>query len=225
MNEEEITANLGTIAQSGTKAFAEKLEEGEDQQPNRTIYVGFYSAFMVADKVEVESKSAHAGSTAFKWVSDGSDSYEIGEGTREEVGTQITLHIREDSAEFLEEFKLKSIINKHSELSLGLSSSEKSRSTKKKTLAQKSKRSQMKNIKLFYKHVSKDWEEPLGWIHVRTEGQLNFSGIIFIPKKHSFQLDQLNYKINLQLYQKARQSSGTRRRSASTLPSICLWCR
>ena len=116
MNEEEITENLGTIAQSGTKAFAEKLEEGEDL--NNLIGqfgVGFYSAFMVADKVEVESKSARADSKAIKWVSDGSDSYEIGEGTREDVGTQITLHIREDSAEFLEEFKLKSIINKHSE--------------------------------------------------------------------------------------------------------------
>ena len=204
MNEEEITQNLGTIAQSGTKAFAEQLEESEDL--NNLIGqfgVGFYSAFMVADKVEVESKSAKPDSKTIKWISDGSDSYEIGEGTREEIGTQIVLHIREDSVEFLDENKLKSIINKHSEfVSWPIFLADEQINKEKALWLKNPSEVTDEEYKSFYKHISKDWEEPLGWIHVRTEGQINFSGIIFIPKKHSFQLDQLNYKVNLQLYQK-----------------------
>ena len=204
MSFDEITENLGTIAQSGTKAFAEKLEEGEDL--NNLIGqfgVGFYSAFMVADKVTVESKSAHSNEHAVLWTSDGSDSYEIGEGTREDVGTQITLFMRDDASEFLDEFKLKTIINKHSEfVSWPIFIGENQINKEKALWLKNPSEVTEEEYKAFYKHVSKDWEEPLGWVHVRTEGELNFSGIIFIPKKHSFQLDQLNYKVNLQLYQK-----------------------
>jgi molecular chaperone HtpG len=204
MTEEEITENLGTIAQSGTKAFSEKLEEGEDL--NNLIGqfgVGFYSAFMVADKVEVESKSARPNEKAVKWISDGSDSYEIGESEREEVGTQIILHMREDSSEFVEEFKLKEIINKHSEfVSWPIFLGEDQINKEKALWLKNPKEVTEDEYKAFYKHISKDWQDPLGWIHVRTEGELNFSGIIFIPKKHSYQLDQLNYKVNLQLFQK-----------------------
>jgi molecular chaperone HtpG len=204
MTEEEIIENLGTIAQSGTKIFSEKLEEGEDL--NNLIGqfgVGFYSAFMVADKVEVESKSAHSNEKAIKWASDGSDSYEIGESNREEVGTQIVLHIREDAAEFLEEFKLKEVIKKHSEfVSWPIFLGEDQINKEKALWLKNPKEVTDEEYISFYKHIAKDWQDPLGWIHVRTEGELNFSGIIFIPKKHSFQLDQLNYKVNLQLFQK-----------------------
>ena len=204
MTRDEIVENLGTIAQSGTKAFTEKLEEGADLSNLIGQFgVGFYSAFMVADKVEVQSRSAKPGSEAVFWTSNGSDSYELGEGSREVSGTEITLFIREDSKEFLNDNKLTEIIKKNSEfISYPIHLNEEQVNKEKALWRQNPSEVSDEEYKAFYKHISNDWQEPLGWIHVKAEGNINFSGILYIPKKHSFQLDQLNYKVNLQLYQK-----------------------
>ena len=203
MSREEIIENLGTIAQSGTKSFTENLESESDI--NNLIGqfgVGFYSAFMVADTVEVHSKSTYD-KPAVKWVSDGSDSYELGDSDRTEVGTEVKLTLREDSEEFLSDFKLREIIKKHSEfVSWPIHLGEEQINQEKALWLRKPSEVTEEEYKAFYKHISKDWQDPLGWVHVKAEGELNFSGILFIPQKHSFQLDQLNYKINLQLYQK-----------------------
>ncbi|MEC7987713.1 MAG: ATP-binding protein, partial [Myxococcota bacterium] len=96
MTEDELVENLGTIAQSGTKAFAEKLESASDMESLIGQFgVGFYSAFMVADKVEVETLSAKSNEKPLCWISEGGDSYSIGEGSKETRGTTIKLHIRE----------------------------------------------------------------------------------------------------------------------------------
>ena len=112
MSKEEIVENLGTIAQSGTKRFAEALEKGSDVFENLIgqFGVGFYAAFMVADKVSVDTLSIKPDSSAIRWESDGGEGYSIGDGERSTRGTTITLHVKEDAEEFLSEYKLKHII-------------------------------------------------------------------------------------------------------------------
>ncbi|MEC7987387.1 MAG: molecular chaperone HtpG, partial [Myxococcota bacterium] len=165
--------------------------------------VGFYSAFMVADKVEVETLSAKSNEKPLRWISEGGDSYSIGEGSKETRGTTIKLHIREDAKEFLDEYKLKDIVRKHSEFVQWPIFVKEEQVNKEKALwTKKPSEITEEEYKAFYKHVSNDWNDPLCWIHVQAEGKLTFSGIIYIPQKHSMQLDHMNYKVNLQLFQK-----------------------
>jgi molecular chaperone HtpG len=116
MSEAEIVENLGTIAQSGTKKFLEKIEqEGELDSLIGQFGVGFYSAFMVADRVTVESLSIKPAEKAVKWESEGGESYSIGECEKASRGTKITLHLSETGQEFCDEAKLRGIIQNHSD--------------------------------------------------------------------------------------------------------------
>ena len=114
MSEDELHKNLGTIAKSGTKEFMEKLAQAKENAENNLIGqfgVGFYSAFMVADKVEVETKSNES-ETAFKWISDGKSAYDVSESKKTSRGTIITLYIDEANKELLQEWKVKDLIKK-----------------------------------------------------------------------------------------------------------------
>ena len=114
--EEELHKNLGTIAKSGTKEFMEKLKQAKENAENNLIGqfgVGFYSAFMVADKVEVETKSNES-EKAFKWTSDGKSAYDVSESKKTTRGTVITLYIDEANKELLQEWKVKDLIKKYS---------------------------------------------------------------------------------------------------------------
>ena len=113
MTKEEVIENLGTIAQSGTKAFLEKLEEGNKLDALIGQFgVGFYSAFIVAEKVTVETLSINPESSPIRWESDGTSSYSLGEGDKETRGTTITLYLNEDSQDFSEETTVKNIVKK-----------------------------------------------------------------------------------------------------------------
>ena len=204
MTEQEIIENLGTIAQSGTKKFFEQLEEKSDLETLIGQFgVGFYSAFMVADKVTVDSLSIQSDATAIRWESSGGDSYAIGESERTTRGTTITIHFSEEGKEFADKAKLQDIVQKHSDFVQWPITIEDERINQEAALwTRNPSEITEEEYNAFYKHITKDWQDPLCHVHIRAEGTLQFNAILFVPKRHSFQLDNLNYKVNLKLYQK-----------------------
>ena len=204
MTREELVANLGTIAQSGTKSFAEKLSESDNIESLIGQFgVGFYSSFMVADKVEVESMSMQKDAEAVRWVSDGGSTYSVETGEKESRGTRITLHVRDDAKEYLEEIAAKGIIQKHSDfIQWPILLGEERINQETALWLRDPKDITEEEYHSFYRHISKDWQDPLCYVHLRAEGTVQFNSILFVPKKHSYQLDNMNYKVELKLYQK-----------------------
>ena len=205
LTEAEATEHLGTIARSGTSAFAEALKE-KGENPEALIGqfgVGFYSAFMVADEVTVQSLSALPDAEAVCWKSDGGESYELGEGTRTTRGTTITLKLRENATEFADADKLREIVRKHSDFVPYPVKIEDEQVNRAKAIwASAPADVTDEEYTELYKHVSMDWQEPLTRIHIRAEGTLQFNAILFVPKSRPFQLDRLDFKVGVQLFQK-----------------------
>ena len=205
LTHDEAIEHLGTIAQSGTKAFAAALKEGGDKAEGLIgqFGVGFYSTFMVADNVVVESLSARPGGEPVRWSCQGGAEYSIEPGTRATRGTTVTLHIREDAADFLDEDKVKEIVQKHSDFVNWPVFVGENRANQEQALwVRDPSEISDDEYKAFYKHVSGDWNDPLAWIHFRAEGTLEFQAVIFIPQKRPWELDRLDYKTGLKLYQK-----------------------
>ena len=207
MNREEIIENLGTIAQSGTKSFGEKLDSGESLESLIGQFgVGFYSAFMVADRVEVTSLSIQSDSEAVHWSSDGGDGYNISECERDQRGTTIVIYLREDESDFADEFKLKDIVRKHSDfIQWPIHLGEERINQDTALWLRNPKDVTEEEYNAFYKHITKDFQDPLASIHFKIEGDISFNAVIFIPKKHSWQLDNINYQVDLKLFQKRIQ--------------------
>lgn len=204
MTESELHSCIGTIAKSGTKEFLEKVKKAKEAQAHSLIgqfWVGFYSAFMVADKVELETKSP-LDTKAHIWTSDGKSSYEVSEGKREKRGTMITLFIDEANKELLEEWKIKELIKKYSNyvgfpIMLEVEKEEKDKEGKTikkeilweqinetKPIWQKSKSELKKeNYNKFYSEVSYDFKEPLGYTHIDIEGIVSYKSILFVPQE------------------------------------------
>ena len=205
MTKEELIENLGTIAQSGTKAFGEKLQDGESLESLIGQFgVGFYSAFMVADKVVVESMSIKNNSEAVLWESSGGASFSLSESSKELRGTKITLHLTEEDAQtFCNDYQIKEIVKKHSEFIQWPILMGEERVNQEKALWLRSPAEVTDEEYIaFYRHITKGWEDPLCWIHIKGEGLSEYSAILFVPKKHSWQLDNMGYKVDLKLYQK-----------------------
>ena len=203
MDEKEVIKNLGTIAKSGTKEFLEKLKKAKDETDNNLIgqfWVGFYSAFMVADKVEVETKAKWK--KAVKWVSDWKKGYEILPSDKKDRGTTITLHIKKDEKEFLEEWKLRELIKKYSNYVWvpilmraydSRTDEEKKKEPKVMDFEQvnetkpiwKKPKSEIKPEEYdeFYKTVSNDWNKPLFALHTNIEWLVSYKSILFSPKE------------------------------------------
>ena len=202
---EEAADHLGTIARSGTSAFAEALKEKGDN-PNVLIGqfgVGFYSAFMVADEVTVESLSALPDEDPICWKSDGGDGYELTAGSRTTRGTTITLKLREDAQDFADNDKLREIVRKHSDFVPWPVLIEDDQANRAKAIwMQAPSEVSDEDYNELYKHVSMDWQEPLTRVHIRAEGTLQFNAILFIPKNRPWQLDRLDHKVGVQLFQK-----------------------
>ncbi|MCR3905483.1 MAG: molecular chaperone HtpG [Tenericutes bacterium] len=218
--EKELIENLGTIAQSGSKSFLEKIEQ-KDVDIIGQFGVGFYSAFMVSDKVIVETKSPFS-ETGYRWSSKGESSYTIEEIQREELGTTIILYLREDDEEneenftkFTNEYTLKNLVKKYSDyvrypINMMIEKKEKEKTTQvKETLNQMTpiwKRSKQdikpEDMNQFYKHQFNDFEDPLKVIHTSVEGMLTYTALLFIPKKPAFDFYSEHYEKGLQLYTK-----------------------
>ena len=220
MSKKDLQDNLGTIARSGTKNFLSKLS-GDAKQDSNLIGefgVGFYSCFMVADKIDVSSKKA-GNKEAWKWISDGKSGYEIFKDVRKEVGTTITLHLSDEGKEFANRWKIENLVKKYSdhidfpifltfdEIDYDKEGKEKSRKSKTeqindaKAFWTRSKNDlKSKDYKEFYKNLSFDSEDPFDWIHFKAEGSLEFTILLYIPKKAPLDIYRADYQSGVKLY-------------------------
>jgi molecular chaperone HtpG len=226
MNDEDLVANLGTIAKSGTKAFLEQLsgDQKKDSQLIGQFGVGFYASFMVADKVEVTTRKAGE-EKAFTWISAGDGEYEITDAEREGHGTTIVMHIKDDAEEFLETHRLESIIQKYSnhipfpifmdkEHYVAAETDEEGNETKPASTEikneQVNKASALWTVskseisdeeyKDFYSAISHDSGEPLTWMHHRAEGAIEYTTLFYIPSKAPMDLYRVDYQPGIKLY-------------------------
>jgi len=187
MTHDEMVENLGVIAHSGAKAFVQKLKESQSSGTQDVIGqfgVGFYSVFMVADKVRVISRSAQPDAQAYAWESSGTDAYTIEPAERETRGTDIIIHLKEDAKEYLQSWKLSDIIRRHSDyIAFPIYVDNKEEAVNKQTAIwrQDSKEVTDEQYNDFYKMQTFDWETPLHRIHMRADVPLQFYALLYIP--------------------------------------------
>ena len=197
MTEEEIVQNIGTIARSGTSSFLENIT-GDKQKDSNLIGqfgVGFYSVFMVADRVQVLSKSVYEESdAAILWESSGEEKYKLEQSTKDLNGTDIIIYLNEDNHEFAEEGSVKFLLEKYSQyinfpLNLISDSGETNRINDSEALWLKPKRSiKDEEYVEFYKFITFDQDDPLLWAHNKVEGKNEYTNLLYIPSKPPFDL-------------------------------------
>ena len=222
MSRDEAVANLGTIARSGTREFFSKLtgDNKKDAQLIGQFGVGFYSSFIVADKVTVRSRRAGApADQGVVWESDGQGEFTIAALERAERGTEVTLHLRADEDEFLNGYKLREVLRRYSDhISLPVEMLkeewDKDKSEQVKTAEWESvnqanalwTRSKSdvtdEQYREFYKHVSHDFDDPLAWTHNRVEGRSEYTQLLFIPKHAPFDMWDRDARRGVKLYVK-----------------------
>lgn len=222
MNQEDLVAHLGTIARSGTKNFLASLS-GDAKKDSNLIGqfgVGFYSAFMVADKVEVISRKAGE-DVAWKWTSDGKSGFEIESAERALPGATVTLFFNEEGKDYANSYKLREIVKKYSNhiafpifLTADKSewNEEEKKSVKTRTTEQVNAASAMwkrsktelkdEDYKELYKTVSGDWEDPLFWFHTKAEGTMEYTTLFYVPSRAPMDMYQADYKPGVKLYVK-----------------------
>lgn len=227
MTEEELVSNLGTIARSGSKEFQQGIEQSDIDIIGQ-FGVGFYSAFMVAKRVTVETRSIH-GDNAVRWTSSGSASYTIGDSDKADFGTTITLELRDNDEEneenydeFLSEYKLKSLVKKYSDyirypIRMEVTKTDYPDDEKKDPVTYKEITTLNSMVPLwkrnkaditeeeyneFYKHQFNDYEPPMHVIHTKVEGVTEYTSLLFIPKRAPFDLYSEKFEKGLQLYSK-----------------------
>ncbi|PTL83673.1 molecular chaperone HtpG [Vitiosangium sp. GDMCC 1.1324] len=208
MAHDELVKNLGTIAHSGSREFLELVSQRGQKDVNLIgqFGVGFYSAYLVADHVEVVSRAAGKDSKAWKWTSDAKGTFTVEPAERATRGTSIILHLKEEQKEFLGEWRLRSLITQYSDYvnhpiklqvqkTTGEGEAQKTETqlevvNKASALWQRPKSEITdEQYQEFYKHLSHDFEAPLAWTHFRTEGNQVFTGLLFVPKHPPFDLN------------------------------------
>ena len=220
MNEEDLIDHLGTIAKSGTKSFVQALsgDNKKDSQMIGQFGVGFYAAFMVANKIEVISKKATE-DKAYKWVSEAGGSYEITDAEKESHGTQITLHLKDTEDEFLQEYRTEGIVKKYSNhvpFKIFLEKVTKEEKDGKEEVSisteqindgtalwRKSKSDLKKDDYIkFYKTLGHDDSDPIKHVHTKAEGNLEYTTLFYIPSKAPLDLFKVDYESGVKLYVK-----------------------
>lgn len=199
MSKEELGQNLGTIARSGTRAFSQTLAEekpdaeGEDKRPSLIgqFGVGFYSAFMVADRVRVTSRRAGT-DEAFAWESDGRGGYTIEPATKAEPGTDIVLHLKEDADEYLEPYRLDHLVRKWADfitVPIAIVQDGKEESANQGTALWRRAKSEItpEQYEEFYRQVGMNFDTPWATLHWRAEGAMEFTALLFVPGMKPFQ--------------------------------------
>src|SRR5210317_592487 len=208
MSREELIDNLGTIARSGTAEFLEQMtgDQQHDAQLIGQFGVGFYSAFIVADKVTVDTRRAGA-DQAVRWESDGQGEFTIEDIELEERGTRVTLHLKEDEAEFAEPYRIESLIRKYSDhigfkVSLHTAGEEETKIVNSATALWTRSRTDVSEdeYKEFYKYLSHDFTDPLTWSHNRVEGKREYTSLLYIPSAAPFDLWNREAPRGLKLY-------------------------
>lgn len=230
MDEEDLEKNLGTIARSGSKEFMEKLQENKDKQDVNVIGqfgVGFYSSFIVADKVEVNTRKFDC--DGVKWVSDGVEKYSIDKSDKTDIGTELILHLKdeEDIKEFVTQDKIQELIKKYSDYVKypiymeceetkmeKESDAEDAEEKEVKVIERKILNSQKalwkkdkKDVKKeeydeFYKNKFHDFTDPIKTIHAKAEGTTNYELLLFLPERKPFDYNTPNFKKGIDLYSK-----------------------
>ena len=222
MNEEELISHLGTIARSGTKNFLSQLS-GDAKKDSNLIGqfgVGFYSAFMVADKIEVVSRKAGE-ELAWRWTSDGQTGFDIEPAERMVAGTTILLHFNEEGKQYANSWRLQEIVKKYSNhiafpifLTYDKSewNAEEKKSIKTRTTEQVNAASALwrrakneltdEDYKELYKSITGDSQDPLFWFHTKAEGSLEYTTLFYIPSKAPLDLYQSDYRVGVKLYVK-----------------------
>lgn len=217
MNRQEVMDNIGTIARSGTKHFLESLtgDQAKDANLIGQFGVGFYSAFIVADEVTVETRRAGLGAEhGVRWVSKGEGEYSLENINKDDRGTRVILHLREDETEFLEDFRLRGIIHKYSDhISLpivmrkrddkGELTDELETVNKASALWTRAKSDISDDeYKEFYKHVGHDFDDPLLWMHNKVEGTQEYTTLFYVPKRAPFDMFDRDKRHGIKLYVK-----------------------
>ena len=216
MTRDDVINNIGTIAKSGTQQFLEQLtgDQKKDAQLIGQFGVGFYSAFVVAERVDLVSRHAHGSAdSAVRWSSDGSGTFTLEPATRDEPGTDVVLHLSEDCAEFADRQRLRAIIRKYSDhisfpVRMPGEDEQGERSGEFETVNSASAlwRRARKDIsedeyKEFYKHIAHDFEDPLAWTHSQTEGKYEYTTLFYIPQRAPFDLfDRERARQGVKLY-------------------------
>ena len=207
MSEAEIIDNLGTIARSGTKKFLETLsgDSAKDAQLIGQFGVGFYSAFIVADKVTVLTKRSD--SPGVRWESDGEGQYEIQAADKTDRGTEVILHLRDEDKEFLEPARLRQLVRKYSDhlsIPIVLKTGETQETLNQAKAFWTRPKSELKDedYQAFYKHISHDTEDARIWAHNRVEGNIEYTSLLYLPKHAPFDLYDREQKGGIQLYVK-----------------------
>lgn len=214
MNEEEVIENLGTIARSGTEKFLASLsgDQKKDAQLIGQFGVGFYSAFIVADRVTVESRKAGTDASAgVRWESDGQGEFTVETIDRAEQGTAVILHLRKDAREFLDDFKLRQVVQQYSDhvafpITLVTPAEgdeeEKTETLNSATALWQRPRQEISDEEYqnFYKHISHDFQDALSWSHNKVEGKLEYTSLLYIPARAPFDLYHREANRGLKLY-------------------------
>ncbi len=218
MNREEVMDNIGTIAKSGTRSFFDKLsgDQAKDSQLIGQFGVGFYSAFIVADKVTLTTRRAGVGTGhGVRWESAGEGEYTIETVEKAGRGTEIVLHLREGEDEFLETYRLRNLIKKYSD-HINLPIQMKSLDEEKKDEEKKDEYEEVNSASAlwarskneitaeeyneFYKHVGHDYEDPLAYSHNKVEGNTNYTTLFYVPQRAPFDLWERDRAHGVKLY-------------------------
>ncbi|HEY2144848.1 MAG TPA: molecular chaperone HtpG [Steroidobacteraceae bacterium] len=207
MSEEEVIDNLGTIARSGTKKFLETLsgDSAKDAQLIGQFGVGFYSAFIVADRVTVLSKRTDA--AAVRWDSAGEGQYEIAGSDKSDRGTEVILHLRDEDKEFLEAARLRQLVRKYSDhlsIPIVLKSSDSDETLNQAKAFWTRPKSELKDedYQAFYQHLTHDSQGARLWAHNKVEGNIEYTSLLYLPKRAPFDLFEREQKGGVQLYVK-----------------------
>src|ERR1700749_4040300 len=207
MSEAEVIDNLGIIARSGTKKFLETLsgDSAKDAQLIGQFGVGFYSAFIVADRVTLLSK--RSGADAVRWESSGEGTYEVQSSDKGDRGTEVILHLRDEDKEFLEPSRLKQLVRKYSDhlsVPIVLKTGETAETLNQAKAFWTRPKSELKDedYQAFYKHISHDSEDARMWAHNKVEGNIEYTSLLYLPKRAPFDLYEREQKGGIQLYVK-----------------------
>ncbi|GAB5466714.1 MAG: molecular chaperone HtpG [Candidatus Kapaibacteriales bacterium] len=205
MDESDLQNALGTIASSGTSKFIEGLKESGGKIDGQSMIgkfgVGFYSVFMATDEVTIDTLKADKDSKALKWISNGEEGYTISEGSREERGTTITFKVKDDAKDYLEDWKLKSVIEKYSAFIDYPIYVNGERGNTQKAIWHKSKDDVSQDeLNEFYKFISNDYKDPLTDIWLNIEGTVNFKSILFLPSNAPINPFSRDFETVLHLY-------------------------
>jgi molecular chaperone HtpG len=220
MTRQELVDNLGTVARSGTRQFAQALAQAQKERDSSLnligqFGVGFYSAYLVADRVEVISRAAGT-DEAWKWVSDGRETFTVEPAERAQAGTTLRLHLKEEHREYAQTWKVRSLVERYSDYidyPIGLwetrpgndedePGTEELRNLNQASALWRRPVSTVTEEQYaeFYRHLSGDWQEPLAHTHFKMEGSNEFHSLLFVPKSAPFDLFDRDRKSGLRLY-------------------------